>query len=72
MSLGPPSWCSGVTVRFQELRRLLGVILRQPPDNQRMNKHVESIFVSCLDAGSTPAISTRKTKAGPQRTGLCF
>ena len=28
------------------------------PDNQQLTKHVESTFVSCLDAGSTPASYT--------------
>ncbi len=27
-------------------------------ENEDRNKHVESVFVPCLDAGSTPAIST--------------
>ncbi len=63
MSSGPLPRCSGTAVRFQELRWPLGVILRLSHEKQRMNKHVESLSVSCLDAGSTPAISTKKEDA---------
>ena len=31
-------------------------------ENQGQDKRVESILVPCLDAGSTPAISTKKSK----------
>ena len=40
-----------------------------PPDNEGQDKRVESIWVPCLDAGSTPAISTGLT-AGNEKKQL--
>ena len=31
-----------------------------PDENQGQDKRVESVLIPCLDAGSTPAISTRR------------
>ena len=44
--------------KIKRIRRSLDVSFRAFPDNQQLTKHVESTFVSCLDAGSTPASST--------------
>ena len=39
----------------------LGVCVRWHHENQPQNKHVESTSVTCLDEGSTPSSSTRKS-----------
>ncbi len=48
----------------------LGAFSRLHVENQQRDKHVESIFVTCLDAGSTPADSTKFTQ--PQSKFAAF
>jgi len=47
----------------QRLRLRLGALPLTQYENQRSAKHVESLSATCLDAGSTPANSTRKYNA---------
>ena len=47
----------------------MGVFVRGKLENQPKNKHVESIFVTCLDGGSTPPSST---KSRPSDGGIFF
>jgi hypothetical protein len=41
---------------------------RQFPDNQRKDKHVESIFATRMDEGSTPSSSTGNTRESRKTT----
>ena len=44
---------------MKQISRQLVAWVLLPDENEGQDKHVESVLVPCLDAGSNPAISTR-------------
>lgn len=58
-----PGWslvCSLPVMRFKEIRVVSGAFTHSHHENQEKAKHVEIIFLRCLDRGSTPRSSTEK------------
>ena len=48
--------------KIQKLSGSLGATFRTAVENQQADKHVESIWIPCLDQGSKPCYSTPETQ----------